>query len=215
MAFLVLFFIFFNFYHEDKAEALPQPNLTVDRLLITETESVTLNCSTPPHVSVSRCDFYIGHEKMSPDASCVETLTGSELLTIVNRKSPAEVKVRCSYAVMDRAIDVTSSYSESTTITINNLLPPTLSVNPLVITESFSVTLNCQPPSSVPVTDCYFYIGKGKYPHTFPCLKTLKGAELLSLTQQSSPANVDVTCFYLKSHDSPRSNLLTVIVQRE
>ncbi|XP_054883415.1 uncharacterized protein LOC129358406 [Poeciliopsis prolifica] len=41
----------------------------------------------------------------------------------------------------------------------------------------------------------------------------MTGAELLSLTKQSSPANIDVTCFYLKLHQSPKSNLLTIIIQ--
>ncbi|XP_054883121.1 uncharacterized protein LOC129358246 [Poeciliopsis prolifica] len=41
----------------------------------------------------------------------------------------------------------------------------------------------------------------------------MTGAELLSLTKQSSPANIDLTCFYLKLHQSPKSNLLTIIIQ--
>ncbi|MEQ2178879.1 hypothetical protein GOODEAATRI_018807, partial [Goodea atripinnis] len=150
---------------------------------------------------------------MSADSSCVETVTGTKLLSMAKISSPAEVKVKCSYNVKDGTVYITSSDSISTTITINNLSPPTLTVNPLVITESDSVTLNCQPPSSVPVTECYFQIRGGKTPQRFPCLKTLRGSEILSLTKQSSPANFDVTCFYLKVHESPKSNLLTIMIQ--
>ncbi|XP_047202343.1 uncharacterized protein LOC124856152 [Girardinichthys multiradiatus] len=213
MALELLFFILFNLCHEAKSEALPQPNLMVDRLMITETDSVTLNCSTSPDVSVSRCDFYIANKKMSADSSCVETVTGTKLLSMAKIRSPAEVKVKCFYSVKDGAVDITSSDSISTTITINNLSPPTLTANPLVITESDSVTLNCQPPSSVPVTECFFHIGGGETPQRFPCLKTLRGTEILSLTKQSSPANFDVTCFYLKVYESPQSNLLNIIIE--
>ncbi|XP_027859976.1 uncharacterized protein LOC114136276 isoform X3 [Xiphophorus couchianus] len=41
----------------------------------------------------------------------------------------------------------------------------------------------------------------------------MTAADLLSLTKQSSPANIDVTCYYLKSHPSPNSNLLSIIIQ--
>ncbi|XP_047204464.1 endochitinase 2-like [Girardinichthys multiradiatus] len=213
MAVQLLFFILFKSLYETKAEALPQPNLMVDRLMITETDSVTLNCSTSPDVSVSRCDFYIANKKMSADSSCVETVTGTKLLSMAKIRSPAEVKVKCFYSVKDGAVDITSSDSISTTITINNLSPPTLTANPLVITESDSVTLNCQPPSSVPVTECFFHIGGGETPQRFPCLKTMRGTEILSLTKQSSPANFDVTCFYLKVYESPQSNLLNIMIE--
>ncbi|XP_016527422.1 uncharacterized protein LOC103138519 [Poecilia formosa] len=210
------FFVSFStFYLSDslygtKAEALPQPHLTVDRLVMTETDSVTLSCSAPPHVSVSRCDFYIENNKMSSDASCVKTLTGSEMLRMLNRRSPADVKVKCVYTLKDGAQSLGSA---STVITINNLPPPSLTVNPLVITESDSVTLNCQPPPSFPLSDCFFYIGREKMLQRFSCLKTLTGVDLLSLTKQSSPANIDVTCFYLSLYQSPKSNLLTIIIQ--
>ncbi|XP_023180447.1 uncharacterized protein LOC111605824 isoform X2 [Xiphophorus maculatus] len=213
MALQLLIFILLYLTLETKAEALPQPNLTVDRLVMTETDSVTLSCSAPPHVSVSRCDFYIQNKEMFSDSSCVKTLTGSEMLRMLSRKSPADVKVKCFYVKKNDALDAPSSDSESTTIIINNLLPATLTANPLVITESNSVTLTCQPPSSVPVSDCYFYIGREKIPQRFSCLKTMTAADLLSLTKQSSPANIDVTCYYLKSHPSPKSNLLSIIIQ--
>ncbi|XP_043978536.1 putative GPI-anchored protein pfl2 isoform X2 [Gambusia affinis] len=210
---LLIFILLLNLTHEAKAEALPQPNLTVDRLVMTETDSVTLNCSAPTHVSVSRCDFYIENKEMSSDSSCVKTLTGSEMLKKLNIRSPSDVKVKCSYVTKIDALDSSSSDSESTTIIINNLLPASLTVNPLVITESDSVTLTCRPPSSVSVSDCFFYIGEEKTPHIFSCVKMMTAADLLSLTKQSLPADIDVTCFYLNSHQSPKSNLLTIIIQ--
>ncbi|XP_043978537.1 uncharacterized protein LOC122834296 isoform X3 [Gambusia affinis] len=211
---LLIFILLLNLTHEAKAEALPQPNLTVDRLVMTETDSVTLNCSAPTHVSVSRCDFYIENKEMSSDSSCVKTLTGSEMLKKLNIRSPSDVKVKCSYVTKIDALDSSSSDSESTTIIINNLLPASLTVNPLVITESDSVTLTCRPPSSVSVSDCFFYIGEEKTPHIFSCVKMMTAADLLSLTKQSLPADIDVTCFYLNSHQSPKSNLLTIIIQQ-
>ncbi|XP_038135820.1 uncharacterized protein LOC119780016 [Cyprinodon tularosa] len=150
---------------------------------------------------------------MSAASSCVETMTGSELLRTTEKILPAEVKVKCFYSVKDGALNVTSSDSELTIISINNLVPPTLTVNPLVIIETDSVTLDCQPPSSVSVTDCYFFIGGGSQARRFNCQKRLKAEMILSLTQRRSPANFHVTCFYLDGHQSPNSNMLTIIIQ--
>ncbi|XP_015260668.1 PREDICTED: uncharacterized protein LOC107105064 [Cyprinodon variegatus] len=210
MALELLFFILLNLSYE--ARALPQPKVEVDRLLITETDSVTLKCSTS-YVNVDQCVFYIENKKMSAASSCVETLTGSELLRMTENLSSAEVKVKCFYSVKYGALDVTSSDSESTIISINNLVPPTLTVNQPVITETDSVTLDCQPPSSVLVTECHFLIVGGSQLQRFNCQKTLKGGEILSLAKRRSPANLNLTCFYLDGHQSPNSNLLTIIIQ--
>ncbi|XP_041837519.1 mucin-3A-like isoform X12 [Melanotaenia boesemani] len=194
-----------------EAEALLQPELMVDRLVITETDSVTLTCQTPPSVSASQCDFYIENQKKS--GNCVQTLTAADLLNIARRRSPAEVKVRCCYTVMNDAIASKSPDSGISVIAVNNLHPPKLMVDRQVITETDSVTLNCQTPSSVSVTECNFIIMRGKPAKMFSCLKMLSGTELLSLTQQSLPAKVDVTCFYLISHPSPQSDKSTITIQ--
>ncbi|XP_072238237.1 uncharacterized protein [Leuresthes tenuis] len=213
MAEFLLLIIFMYSFHEIKAQALLQPNLTADRPVITETDSVTLNCQTPSSVSASQCDFYIENEEKSDSFSCVQTLTGAEVLKIVHKRSPFEVKVRCLYTVRSGGVGSSSPVSDTSTITINNLLPAKLTVNPLVITETDSVTLNCVTPSSVPVSECFYRFMREKTAKRFSCLKTLTGAELLSLTHQSSPAKVDVSCFYLMSHESPQSNIFTITVQ--
>ncbi|KAM4588715.1 uncharacterized protein PAE49_003133 [Odontesthes bonariensis] len=192
--------------------SLLQPNLTVDRPVITETDSVTLNCVTPSSVSATQCDFYIENKEKS-DSSCVQTLTGAELLKIGGKRSPSEVKVRCFYTLRFGGVDSPSPDSDTSTITINNLLAAKLTVNPQLITETDSVTLNCVTPSSVSVSECLYHFVRGKPAKRFSCLKTLSGAELLSLTGQSSPAKVDVACFYLVSHESPESNIFTITVQ--
>ncbi|XP_051272345.1 uncharacterized protein LOC127372538 isoform X1 [Dicentrarchus labrax] len=86
------------------------------------------------------------------------------------------------------------------------LLPPKLTVNPSVITDTDSVTLNCQPPPSVSVSQCYFSTVRGGPATSFSCLQTLTGTELLKMSYQSSPAEVEVMCFYtvkLGEKDSP------------
>ncbi|XP_054866447.1 uncharacterized protein LOC129348903 [Amphiprion ocellaris] len=193
-----------------KAGARPPPKLTVNPLRITETDLVTLNCVTPSSVSVSRCKFFIAMQETSKGL-CVETLTATKLLEMTHKRSPAEVEVRCFYIEQLDAINFTSPDSETSTIIINNLLPPKLNVNPLVITETDSVTLDCQIPSSVNVSQCYFNIARRK--PAFSCLKTLTGTELLSLAHQSSPATVEVTCFYLMTHKSPDSNVIPVSIE--
>ncbi|XP_027135238.1 uncharacterized protein LOC113745878 [Larimichthys crocea] len=93
-----------------------------------------------------------------------------------------------------------------------DLLPPELTVNPPMITETDSVTLNCQTPSSVSVPQCYFHFVRGGRGKSFPCLQTLTGTELLKMSHQSSPAEVKVTCFYLKVHQSPDSDVSSIII---
>ncbi|XP_069559417.1 uncharacterized protein [Brachyistius frenatus] len=208
---LLLIILFYSF-QEINLQDLSQPKVTVSPPMITETDSVTLTCQTPPSVIVSQCDFYIANQKASKDVPCVLTLTGTELLKMAHVTLPAEVKVRCFYTVQIGAINSMSADSDTSTITVNNLLPPQLRVNPPVITETDSVTLNCQIPSSVSVTGCYFRILREKRAKLFSCLKTLTGNELLSLMRQSSPASVEVTCFYLLSHQSPESNMSSITI---
>ncbi|KAG8007783.1 hypothetical protein GBF38_013463 [Nibea albiflora] len=101
------------------------------------------------------------------------------------------------------------------TSTFSALLPPKLTVNPAVITETDSVTLNCQTPSSVSVSQCYFHFVRGGPSKSFPCLQTLTGSELLKMSHQSSPAEVKVTCFYLYVYQSPESDVSSIIVRRQ
>ncbi|XP_033995111.1 uncharacterized protein LOC117489707 isoform X2 [Trematomus bernacchii] len=101
-------------------------------------------------------------------------------------------------------------------IQTRDLLPPTLTVNPPVITETDSVTLHCQTPPSLSVSHCYFYTLSGGTT-LFPCLKTLTGTELLQMSQQSSPAEVQVKCYYTVKHGdvnypSPHSDPSSITV---
>ncbi len=95
------------------------------------------------------------------------------------------------------------------------LLPPKLTVNPSMITETDSVTMNCWTPSSVSVSQCYFNFVRGGPAKSFSCLKTLTGTELLKITHQSSPAEVKVTCFYLLVTASPDSDTSSIIIRSE
>ncbi|XP_026204447.1 uncharacterized protein LOC113154443 isoform X16 [Anabas testudineus] len=197
-----------------KAQGLLRPKLTVNTPVITETDSVTLNCQTPSSVSVDQCQFItLKGLRTIGDSSCLQTLTGTELMKVTNQKLPAEVKVKCFYTVKLGQLISTSPDSETSSIIINRLHPPKLTVNPPVITETDSVTLNCQTPSSVSVTQCFFYFMSGKPAKTFSCLKTLTGTELLMMTNQNSPAEVKVTCFYLEVYQSPESSMSSIMIQ--
>ncbi|XP_070759203.1 uncharacterized protein [Enoplosus armatus] len=213
MAGRLLFVILMYSFHEIQAQALLPPTLTVNPAVITETDSVTLNCQTPSSVSVSQCYFYILSGGQVRDFSCLKTLTGTELLKMAHQISPAEVQVKCFYHEVYSSPD-----SGLSSIIIQSLLPPTLTVNPAVITETDSVTLNCQTPSSVSVSQCYFYILSGGQVRDVSCLKTLTGTELLKMAHQSSPAEVQVKCFYtVKLGDldssSPHSDTSSITIQ--
>ncbi|KAJ4919578.1 hypothetical protein JOQ06_027660 [Pogonophryne albipinna] len=188
------------------------PTLTVNPPVITVTDSVTLHCQTPPSVSVSQCYFRTVRGKPAKVFPCRQTLTGTELLQMAERSSPAEVNVTCFYLHV-----YPSPESDVSSVIIRTLRPPTLTVNPPVITETDSVTLHCQTPPSVSVSQCNFYILSGGT-RVFSCLKTLTGTELLEMSQQSSPAEVQMMCFYTLMlggihYPSPHSDTSSITVR--
>ncbi|XP_047438185.1 uncharacterized protein LOC125006296 [Mugil cephalus] len=206
----LLFIVLIYSFHQ--IEALPPPKLTVTSSVITEIDSVTLRCEPPSSVPVSQCHFYasIASKGLIKDFPCVKTLTGIELLDIVNSLPLAVVKVSCFYEVQTKR----SEYSDFSTITIQTSPPPKLTVNPPVITETDSVTLRCEPPSSVSVSQCHFYTVSGRTARVFPCLKTLTGSELLQMASLTSPAEVKVKCCYTVKRESPYSDISYITVQR-
>ncbi|XP_069559421.1 uncharacterized protein [Brachyistius frenatus] len=210
---LLLFVILIYSFFEIEVKALLPPKLTVSRSVITETESVTLSCEAPPSVSVSKCHLYTLSGGTERDVSCQNTLTGTELLEMANRRSPAEIKINCLYRAQQPE-ELWSPYSDIFSITVQTPLPPELTVNPPVVTETDSVTLNCQTPPSVSVSQCHFYTLSGGTVREFPCQNTLTGTELLAIANLSSPAEVKVNCYYIVKHPSPYSNLSSITIQR-
>ncbi|XP_068998944.1 uncharacterized protein [Embiotoca jacksoni] len=132
---------------------------------------------------------------------------------MANRRSPAEIKINCLYRVQQPE-ELWSPYSDIFSITVQTPLPPELAVNPPVVTETDSVTLNCQTPPSVSVSQCHFYTLSGGTVREFPCQNTLTGTELLAIANLSSPAEVKVNCYYIVKHPSPYSNLSSITIQR-
>ncbi|XP_029286923.1 uncharacterized protein LOC115007924 isoform X4 [Cottoperca gobio] len=210
-----LLVIFIYSFLESYAQALLPPTLTVNPPVISETDSVTLHCQTPSSVPVSQCYFKTMRTKRGKVFPCLKTLTGTELLEMSHQSSPAEVKVTCFYLHATQ-----SPESNISSIIIRTSLPPTLTVNPPVISETDSVTLHCQTPSSVPVSQCHFYTLSGETVKDVSCLKTLTGTELLEMSHQSSPAEVEMTCFYTvklgESHYlSPHSDTSSVTIHSD
>ncbi|XP_031695898.1 uncharacterized protein LOC116378210 isoform X2 [Anarrhichthys ocellatus] len=192
--------------------ALLPPQLTVNPPVITETDSVTLNCQTPSSASVTECYFRIVRGGTAKSFPCLQTLTGSELLKMSNQSSPAEVKVTCFYLKVFPSPD-----SDMSSIIIRTSRPPKLTVNPPVINETDSVTLNCEAPSSASVPLCSFFTSSGGTVRFPSCLQTLTGSELLKISQQRSPAEVQVTCFYTvklgaKDYPSPHSDTSSITI---
>ncbi|XP_027135628.1 uncharacterized protein LOC109140653 [Larimichthys crocea] len=190
MAGHLLLVVLLCFFSEMRTQDLLPPKLTVNPPVITETDSVTLDCQTPSSVSVSQCYFRFVRGGRGKSFPCLQTLTGTELLKLSHQSSPAEVKVTCCYFYVHL-----SPESDVSSIIIQTLLPPKLTVNPPEITETDSVTLNCQTPSSVSVSQCSFNLGRGNT-QVFSCMKTLTGEELLYMSRQSLPAEVKIDCFY-------------------
>nr|XP_020482060.1 uncharacterized protein LOC109976241 isoform X2 [Labrus bergylta] len=216
MAGRLLFVFFMYVFNGIQTEARLPPKLTVNSAVIKETDSVTLNCQTPS--SVSQCQYFTLSGETVRTLSCLQTLTGSELLRMDHKSSPAEVKVKCFYTVQSGDINAPSPHSDTVSISIHTLPQPDLMVNPAMITETDSVTLKCQTPSSV--SQCQYFTLSGGTVRTLSCLQTLTGSELLKMDHKSSPAEVKVKCFYtVQSGDrnarSPESEYSSVSVQSE
>ena len=102
--------------------------------------------------------------------------------------------------------------------TFSALLPPELTVNRLEITETDSVTLKCQAPPSVSVSECGFLTLSGGTVRGSNCMRTLMGIELLKMSHQSAPVEVNVRCYYtvkLGEKKSPDSNSASINIKRE
>ncbi|XP_068568158.1 uncharacterized protein [Cebidichthys violaceus] len=241
------------------------PKLTVNPTAINETDSVTLNCEAPSSASAPRCSFFTSSGGTVRSLSCLQTLTGSELLETSQQRSPAEVQVTCFYTVKLGEKHYPSPHSDTSSITIHNnveTMPtfttagvtvrtphasapetpetpespetsdsfhkiqaqdqpkPKLIVNPAVISETETVTLDCQTPSSVPVHQCFFYTVRRGNAKGFTCLQTLTGSELLMMSQKISSATVHVKCYYTVMHGdistpSPHSDNSSITVQSQ
>ncbi|XP_035009290.2 uncharacterized protein LOC118105529 isoform X2 [Hippoglossus stenolepis] len=141
---LVLFIVFISSFHEIQIQALLQPKLVVSRPVITETDTVTLDCQCPP--DAIQCYFYTDVEE-TKISSCQKTLSGSELLLMAGQSSPAEVEVRCFYTVRSGDTHPPSPHSEISAITIHK----TVEIESHTMqTTQFPMTSG--PPTSTPVT---------------------------------------------------------------
>ncbi|CAI5687753.1 unnamed protein product [Oreochromis niloticus] len=210
MADLLLLVVLMYSFHAIKAQDLRPPKLTVSPLMITETDSVTLNCQNP--LPVSECYFHISGHKSDKTASCLWTLTGSEFLSLTHESSPVTIEVTCYYLSAYK-----SPMSNMSPITIQPPRPE-LTVNPRKIIETDSVTVNCQTPSSVPVTRCFLYFVRSRNSTSISCQQRIAGTELLSMAEQSSSGEVEVTCFYMterkgRQYQSPHSNISSINIQ--
>lgn len=95
----------------------------MDSPLIKDTDSVTLSCQAPVHVSVHECRFYVngGTQTHFP---CIKTFTGTELLLMAKKSLPSVVEVRCYYTVKYESVISPSPHSETSFITISKSLLP-------------------------------------------------------------------------------------------
>lgn len=95
---------------------------------------------------------------------------------------------------------------------------PKLTVSRSEITETDSVKLKCEAPSSVPMSQCSFYSSTGATVKELPCLTTLTATELLKMANLKSPATVKLNCFYTTqpgAPNSPYSNFSNIIIQSQ
>ncbi|XP_078020998.1 uncharacterized protein LOC144459866 [Epinephelus lanceolatus] len=160
MAGRLLFVILMYSCREIQVEARLPPTLIVNSPVITETDSVTLNCRAPSSVSVSQCYIYIVGRESPKILSCMKTLTGSELLIKAHQSSPAEVKVKCFYTVKQGQVDSPSPHSDTSSITIHRQNPQ-MSAH----FDGEFILFTCSLPGSANNnTRCNLYFGEASHP---------------------------------------------------
>ncbi|XP_029906571.1 uncharacterized protein LOC115358721 [Myripristis murdjan] len=149
---LIVFFIYS--FHENAVHGSQQPKLTVHPTVVTETDSVKLNCQ-PPSLSVTECYFSSHGQAMYTRFSCQHTVKGTELLKIAQQNSLAQVKVQCVYTVGRESLS-----SEPVTITIQSQKPQ-MNVDSNDGEFYFTCLL---PGSSRSDTRCNLYFGEASHP---------------------------------------------------
>lgn len=78
---------------------------------------------------------------------------------------------------------------------------PKVILSKSLITEIDSVTLSCEAPSSISVSQCNFYIASQTVSTGSSCVQTLTGTMLLRMARKTLPAAVEVRCAYVAKRD--------------
>ncbi|XP_068568167.1 uncharacterized protein [Cebidichthys violaceus] len=163
MAGRLLLVVLMYSFHKIQAQDQPKPKLIVNPAVISETETVTLDCQTPSSVPVHQCFFYTVRRGNAKGFTCLQTLTGSELLMMSHQSSPATVHVKCYYTVMHGDISTPSLHSDNSSITVQ-------SQKPELNRQHFyreQVVFTCSLPASAHKdTRCNLYFGEASHPVT-------------------------------------------------
>lgn len=89
----------------------------VNKQLIAQTDSVTLDCQAPHYQSVFQCYFDIMGES-TIGFTCMKTLTASELLLRSRQIPPVVVQLKCFYTLKYENLNSPSAHSNIISITI-------------------------------------------------------------------------------------------------
>ncbi|KAM6947921.1 uncharacterized protein PEZ65_001469 [Lycodopsis pacificus] len=231
MAGRLLFVILMYSFHKIQTQGIyqPQPKLIVNSPVITETETVALDCQTPSSVPVKHCYFYTVGRGQHKGFSCLQTLTGTELLRMSEQRSPAEVQVKCYYTVMLGEKIYPSPHSDTSSITIQ-IQKPQLSLHHIVGEQ---VLFTCSLPGSANTdTRCNLYFGEESHlvatrtvwkkrssKHLWFCQFTVTIDDLLRRLHvlQRSDASCDYSLGSKPNSLSPRSDRYSLndIVKKE
>ncbi|XP_041946609.1 uncharacterized protein LOC121707830 isoform X2 [Alosa sapidissima] len=173
------------------------PTLTVSSDIISERDTVILNCTDSRSPPLSDCIFSLVDTKKNTykAPSCQLSLTGEELRRWSGLATlPAIVRMNCYTA---------DKPSHPVSITVKTPAPPppkpNLKISPAVLRESSTVQMTCEVPQSQSASLCLFYLdGIEAAPYSHPsCQMSLTGVQIQQWTRQSSPLEAKVGCYYL------------------
>ncbi|KAG7495461.1 hypothetical protein JOB18_050100 [Solea senegalensis] len=169
----------------------PPPQLIVDTSVMTETDTVTLFCYSPP--AASECYFYTVNTVKTKTSSCRETLTltGSELLWMVNQSPPTVVRVKCFYTVKKGDLNFPSEHSDVSSITINARREETTELH---TTQTLTTGLTVRPHVSTPATPKGLTVSR---PHVSTAVTPTEEAMTRNLVVMISTVSVVTVILFL------------------
>ncbi|XP_056591104.1 uncharacterized protein LOC130410450 [Triplophysa dalaica] len=195
----------------------PQAVLTVSPSVITDTDTVQMNCLNRESLNMDTCFFTVDgmESNMKESRSCHLSLTESDIIHWSGGQR-SSIIITCYYTVFKSQVLLPSPQSEPVTVAVWKLFKAVLTASSSVITDTDTVQIDCKNRDNLKMDTCFFIIDRSRIQEKRSCQLSLTGYDIIhgSGGQRSS---VSITCFYSgQSHgfeSSPHSDPVTVTVQ--
>ncbi|KAI7795084.1 hypothetical protein IRJ41_008437 [Triplophysa rosa] len=196
---------------------LPQAVLRASSSVITDTDTVQMDCMNRENQKMDTCFFTVDgmESNMKESRSCQLSLTGSDIIHWSGGQR-SSVIITCFYSVYKSQVLISSPYSEPVTVAVWKFFQAVLRASSSVITDTDTVQMDCKNRENLKMDTCFFIIDRSRMKESRSCHLSLTGYDIIHWSggQRSS---VTITCSYsAQSHgfvSSPHSDPVTVTVQ--